>query len=201
MFKMRFPFSWRPVLAAGCLVCSIVFYIVATQHPAKPAACMEQLFPNVMGRTAIKYEWKDSWDFFVQSDIYMGPPTISREQAWDALSPYGAIELDVLPTSKRSRHESGLLRANDGRILAIPGFSIQMNCLKILRRSLFDQDDTSLYARPSLRTVDQCIEKLRQDLVCAFEPTPFLEVHANNSKEQNFVTDMDAPAGFLQLDL
>ena len=49
---------------------------------------------------------------------------------------------------------------------------------KMIRRSIYD-GNTTLYSLPPRQLVDQCIEKIRQDLLCQFEPTPFLEVSTN----------------------
>lgn len=117
-------------------------------------------------------------DQYVPKSIYRGPPTAERETLWDALSPFGVIDVSAQSLSTSpivlERHFDPLSGHSKNGTLAVPGVILHMNCLRLIRQYVYREINQTLFTPPSRDLVDECIEILREELLCDCDTTPYL---------------------------
>lgn len=163
------------------LLVSVVFYMITTQRLPSDAACLKVISPFSLGEEAIEYELRNFHEEFASKLLYRGPPTVERESRWDSLTPFGLLPLTEEGLATSSGRAGGVEKQqnageNNDKFYVVPGFVKNMNCLKTLRRYIYQDINQTLFTQPTRQEADNCIEVLREELMCNLDATPYLIV-------------------------
>ncbi|KAF2228460.1 hypothetical protein EV356DRAFT_87796 [Viridothelium virens] len=146
-------------------------------------------------RKTVQVWWPgDAWD----SSDYIGPPTSSRDEAWDRLQQVQGIRLKPDEAAKLSLSKEMLLKNGDQGVFL--GYQHNLHCIRYLYQSLHPE----VYGRMSghdhaaLEHSYHCLEVLRRSTLCQPDLT-LTEIFWKNDKNDSVTLKADSPRECLDI--